>query len=474
MAAQLNKYELFSHGIFIEKMTDREAIQNLINRLHPIKTQYKMKRFGGDKDGGYLLPDDLIDIEACFSPGVDVTATFEIDILEKLGINSHQADYSVDGPPSNFQPLSFMKKFLGNYCDEKYITLDHWIQSTPAHKSGKDLLLQMDIEGAEYSSILGASEDTLSRFRIILIEIHLVESWGCPVFFDRIVQPFFEKILKKFTVVHNHPNNCCGIVNLGGVLAPRVLELTLLRNDRISFQGFCKNFPHPDDRANLGSLTDLQLPDNWFRNIAPIDNFLHNVSGVIHVGANVGQEASLYKLFGINVIWVEPIPEIFNQLQKNIAAIKNQVAYNHLITDLDGHKYNFNISNNNGESSSIFEIGLHKKLWPEVRYSHQIIIESITLKKFLIDNNINTTIYSSLVIDVQGAELLILRGCGELIRNFQYIKLEAADFESYEKADSLQEIASYLYNFGFSEEIRRIFASKEGVGSYFNILYKKT
>jgi hypothetical protein len=36
-----------------------------------------------------------------------------------------------------------------------------------------------------------------------------------------------------------------------------------------------------------------------------------------------------------------------------------------------------------------------------------------------------------LILDVQGAELKVLKGCGHLISKFRYIKLEAAEFEMY-------------------------------------------
>jgi hypothetical protein len=83
-------------------------------------------------------------------------------------------------------------------------------------------------------------------------------------FFDLLVTPFFNKILKHFYVVHNHPNNCCGIVNLGGILAPRVFELTLLRKDRGNSISFCQQFPHPLDGPNLVDREELTLPKNWF------------------------------------------------------------------------------------------------------------------------------------------------------------------------------------------------------------------
>src|SRR5215472_4628952 len=40
------------------------------------------------------------------------------------------------------------------------------------------------------------------------------------------------------------------------------------------------------------------------------DSFLRGVSGVIHVGANTGQERELYEKFGLHVVWIEPIPEV--------------------------------------------------------------------------------------------------------------------------------------------------------------------
>ena len=261
---EYNKHEMYQQGIYIEYLTNRDDLKNLINQLHPIKSQFELQRFGGDHDGGYLLPNDLENIAICFSPGVDVVASFEIDLLNRAGINSHLADYSVDAPPLGFTPKSFIKKYLGNVNDEKYITLDSWVRTSEEFESHSDFLLQMDVEGGEYTSILGVTEEVLSRFRIIVIEIHNIESWGQPDFFNILVNPFFTKLLKLFYVLHNHPNNNCGIVNLGGVLAPRVFELTLIRKDRSIPIDFANQFPHPLDRQNSPYFTDIVLPDNWF------------------------------------------------------------------------------------------------------------------------------------------------------------------------------------------------------------------
>jgi hypothetical protein len=39
-------------------------------------------------------------------------------------------------------------------------------------------------------------------------------------------------LLSSFDVIHAHPNNCCGVWSYGELEYPRLLELTLHRNDR--------------------------------------------------------------------------------------------------------------------------------------------------------------------------------------------------------------------------------------------------
>lgn len=263
---KLEKYPLLQQGIYVDRITSIDRIQGLIQRLHPVKTQFPLIRLGSDHDGGYLVPDDLGKISTCFSPGVDVNASFEKDLLDIKKISSHLADYSVDGPPKGFIAKSFTKKYLGAFNSEQHITLDQWVDSQEP-SSLDDFILQMDIEGGEYTTLLGASEKTINKFRIIIVEIHAIESWAQTSFFS-IAEGFFMKLLKNFHVVHNHPNNCCGIVNIGGILLPRVFELTLLRKDRATAQGFCDSFPHPEDRPNLTDRPDLLLPTNWYAPMA--------------------------------------------------------------------------------------------------------------------------------------------------------------------------------------------------------------
>ena len=90
----------------------------------------------------------------------------------------------------------------------------------------------MDIEGDEYFSLINLSDHLLNRFRIIIVEFHKLHNMWLPDF-HLLLSYTFKKLLQNHTIVHLHPNNCCGIENRMGVEIPRVMEFTFLRNDRI-------------------------------------------------------------------------------------------------------------------------------------------------------------------------------------------------------------------------------------------------
>ena len=239
----------------------KRRLLNVVQALRPVKTKFPLIRVGGKNDGGYLVPDDLSGISTCFSPGVDVTASFEKDLACR-GIYSHLADASVDGPPDNFKILSFEKKFLGVVNDDEYMTLEFWVRN----RGGEgDLILQMDIEGAEYQTIIATPMDILRRFRVIVLEVHDVQAWfNNPIAWETM-QDFFCKLLADFHVVHLHPNNNCPFIDADGFLMPTVFEMTLLRKDRAIPEGFCDTFPHPLDQPNVLDKPDRPLPEGWYK-----------------------------------------------------------------------------------------------------------------------------------------------------------------------------------------------------------------
>jgi len=263
---QLLKY--FGKGVidlgkaYPTPLTDKNSLESLIHKLYPMSTDKELIRLGPEGDGGYLVPDDLAEIEACFSPGVSVISGFEKACAD-LGIKVFLADKSVDHPAESHELFYFTKKYVGVTTSDDFMTVDDWVASSlPGSQS--DLMLQIDIEGYEYETFIGISDSLLRRFRIIVAEFHnLHQFWNRPFF--QLASRAFEKILQTHTCLHIHPNNCCGPLNREGLSIPRMAEFTFLRNDRTCSRSYANVFPHPLDFDNTDN-PHLPLPKCWYGN----------------------------------------------------------------------------------------------------------------------------------------------------------------------------------------------------------------
>lgn len=239
------------------------ALTTLLNSTHPVATQYPLIRIGSDGDGGYLVPDDLEGITTCFSPGVGNVSRFEEDCALR-GMRVFMADRSVQGPPSNNPKFDFLNKYIGLVDTDEYISLDSWIDSSVSSSDG-DLILQMDIEGAEWLALANVSRRNLMRFRIIVVELHAVDSIVYSQFFE-LRAPVLTRLLEDFVCVHLHPNNDGKSVVSKGINIPCVLEMTLLRKDRAQISGYCSQFPHPLDSDNTLK-APMPLPLSLYRQV---------------------------------------------------------------------------------------------------------------------------------------------------------------------------------------------------------------
>ncbi len=247
---------------FTTEITDRNQVQSLLAKLYPVHCSRELIRVGPKGDGGYLVPNDLENIEACFSPGVSDISGFEQECAD-LGMQVFLADRSVERPATEHDSFTFTKKFIGSVSNEEFMTLDSWVADS-LQDDISDLLLQMDIEGFEYETILSTSERLMRRFRIIVVEFHLLDKlWSEPFF--TLASRAFEKILLTHTCVHIHPNNCKNTINIYGIQIPKVMEFTFLRNDRLENLGYQHHFPHPLDCDNTTNETVI-LPKSWYKN----------------------------------------------------------------------------------------------------------------------------------------------------------------------------------------------------------------
>jgi FkbM family methyltransferase len=134
---------------------------------------------------------------------------------------------------------------------------------------------------------------------------------------------------------------------------------------------------------------------------------------VLHIGGHLGREAEYYN----DVVFVEPIPKYAEYLRsKGFRVIEGAVCGDTLyVTSYD-------------QASSILTPLEHK------------VSTTIHVKSYTLDE-INDGTFDLLVMDVQGAELMILKS-GEL--TFNNIIVEASIIPRYKGAPSKKEILDYL------------------------------
>lgn len=249
-------------GIFVTDTTPTKSVLDFIKKFKPVGCDKELIRLGPANDGGYLVPNDLENIEACFSPGVGRISDFELDCV-KYGMKVFLADKSVDGPIVSHDKFNFLKKFIGGINSDDFITMDDWVLKCSTNPQN-DLILQMDIEGYEYEALLMTSEECLKRFRIIVIEFHNFDNLFSKPFFD-IVNSIFLKLYKTHSCIHIHPNNYEKTMTIRGIPVPPLLEYTFYRNDRFKSNPNV-NLPHYLDKDTCLNKKPVNLPLLWYKN----------------------------------------------------------------------------------------------------------------------------------------------------------------------------------------------------------------
>lgn len=170
--------------------------------------------------------------------------------------------------------------------------------------------------------------------------------------------------------------------------------------------------------------------------------------GVLHIGAHLGQEAQTYADLGMNkMVFIEANPSIYDQLRTNISKYPNAKAVKACVSERDGDTVTFNISSNEGQSSSILEFGTHKTQHADVSFTGSLEMTTTRVDTALKEFDMKGIDF--LNIDLQGAELLALKSMGALIHNFRYAYLEVNKEEVYKGCALIAEIDAFLGVYGF-------------------------
>lgn len=172
--------------------------------------------------------------------------------------------------------------------------------------------------------------------------------------------------------------------------------------------------------------------------------------GVFHIGANNGAECEIYYANGVKrSVWIEALPDVYKELKEVVSKYPKTIALNACVSDVDGHTVQFNVSSNHGESSSMLEFGSHSQAHPDVTFVDKIRLVTSRVDSLIIKKGINIREFDFLNIDLQGAELLALKGMGDMLRLFKWCYIEVNLSDVYINCAKFDEVTAYLKDFGF-------------------------
>ena len=188
---------------------------------------------------------------------------------------------------------------------------------------------------------------------------------------------------------------------------------------------------------------------------------------VLHIGANIGQELSLYNWIGVHsVIWIEPDERAISRLKFRSKFYRNfrNVFINAFISEKSNEIvpfYRFNKSGANSRFKPTLE-------FLESNRNRYLIgeesIKSLNIEDALYSHKVNLINDNNLlVIDVQGSETSVLNGFNkETLRKFRIIMCEFS-VNQYEEFSSNANLKSLIMNWGYKEILPPIRISDDAI-----------
>lgn len=170
--------------------------------------------------------------------------------------------------------------------------------------------------------------------------------------------------------------------------------------------------------------------------------------GVIHLGANEAGELAVYRGMGVtNTLYVEANPDIIAQLRQRLADEPDVVLAHCAISDHEG-PVQLHVASNN-QCSSILPMRRHQEIYPGVVETQVVTVDGCTVDGLMAKLGLDPARYNLLNIDIQGAELLALRGAAATLPYIDAIQTEVNFDELYEGNAQIDDLDDFLEPLGF-------------------------
>ena len=248
--------------------------------LHIGKVEgFELKRIGTHEGTDYIMIDDFLDKGIAYSFGIGGDVSWDKVIASK-GYDIFMYDHTINGLPEENSRFHYFKKGIGSDNDSEDVkTLEYFI-SQNHHENESNMILKMDVEGAEWGFLASTSSETLSKFDQIVFELHNINS----VENTELVRECLRKLNKTHQLVHVHPLNRSGIggiearqvrqshIIIDGKIFPNIIEVVYVRREKYKIiQDYDVNLPLSLDSPAFSRFPDLEL-GHWNNKVKVDEN----------------------------------------------------------------------------------------------------------------------------------------------------------------------------------------------------------
>lgn len=181
----------------------------------------------------------------------------------------------------------------------------------------------------------------------------------------------------------------------------------------------------------------------------------HNIKpkGIVHLGAHLGEEAIDYDRVGVkNVLWVEANPHLIGLLGAHVSQYPGQIAVQALISDQDDVDTTFYTASFS-MSSSILKMTGHLRQYPTIVEIGADNYPSVTIDTLMNSLKLNPADYDMLNVDLEGAELMAMRGGPVLLSKVNTIYTEVYFEDLYEGCSLVDTLDAFLLDYGFKRTL---------------------
>ena len=221
-----------------------------INRL----ADHSLIRIGEQtRDGGYIMANDFESGGIAYSFGINNDVSWDLN-MARYDYQIYMYDHTIPKLPDTNEHFHYYHEGISGVDEtlQPLKTLKYFINKN-GHSKTKNMILKMDVEGAEWDFLETVDTKTLKQFDQIIFEMHNLVRPSCA---DRALK-LLKKLNKTHQLIHLHGNNSGYLLTVGDTIFPDVLEASYVNKDNFyTFEDELVVLPSPLDVPN-----DMGRPD---------------------------------------------------------------------------------------------------------------------------------------------------------------------------------------------------------------------